>query len=199
MIRLYRMAPDVTVLGPGRRFCLWVQGCTRRCPGCMSPETWDPAGGTPWQEEALAARILDFDFDGVTISGGEPFLQAGPLARLLQLLRARRDTGVIVYTGFTLPQLRQMHDPQVAALLAATDLLIDGPYRQELDDDGALRGSSNQQARLLTDRYAGLPDTGFGRARQREQQWQVDDQGVLFIGLRHCGDPPRNTGKEYLP
>lgn len=196
MIRLYRMAPDVTVLGPGRRFCLWVQGCDRHCHGCMSPETWDPAGGTLWQEEALAAQMLRFDFEGVTISGGEPFLQASSLARLLQLLRAERDIGVIVYTGFELEQLRGLRDSSVDALLAMTDLLIDGPYQQELDDDGALRGSSNQKARLLTERYAGLPENGFGQIGHREQQWQIDEQGILIIGLRHPGTPPWKAEKE---
>ena len=196
MIRLYRMAPEVTVLGPGRRFCLWVQGCVRRCPGSMSPETWDLEGGTLWREEAVAAQMLRFDFEGVTISGGEPFLQAGPLARLLQLLRAERDTGVIIYTGFTLTQLHGLHNPATDALLAMTDMLIDGPYRQELDDDGALRGSSNQQARLLTNRYADIPASEFGQPGRRKQQWQVDDQGLLFIGLRRYGDPPRNKEKE---
>lgn len=189
MIRLYRMAPDVHTLGPGNRFCLWVQGCARHCPGCMSPETWDPQGGTLWQEEDLARKIGQFAFEGLTISGGEPFLQPGPLARLVSLLRAGRDMGVLVYTGFTLEELRARQDPDTDAFLAQIDLLVDGPYRQDLDDDGAVRGSANQRAICLSDRYAAWVQDDFGVPGQRSQQVQIDEMGVLLIGLRHHKDP----------
>lgn len=188
MIRLYRMAPDVHTLGPGNRFCLWVQGCARHCPGCMSPETWDPEGGTLWTEEELARRIGQFEFEGLTISGGEPFLQPGALARLVRLLRTGRDMGVLVYTGFTLEELRARHDPDTDAFLAQIDLLVDGPYREELDDDGALRGSSNQRALCLSKRYEARVKDWFGIPGQRRQQVQIDEMGVLLIGLRHHKD-----------
>lgn len=184
MIRVYRMAPDVRTLGPGSRFCLWVQGCSRHCPGCMSPETWDPQGGTLWREEDLARKIGRFAFEGITISGGEPFLQPGPLATLLGLLRAGRDMGVMVYTGFTLEELRARQDPDTDAFLEQIDLLVDGPYQEALDDDGALRGSSNQRAICLSDRYAAGLGDWFGKAGQRRQQVQIDEMGVLRIGLR---------------
>ena len=183
MIRLCRVAPDVRTLGPGVRFCVWVQGCPRRCPGCMSPETQPLDGGEWIDEETLVARMRPFDFEGLTISGGEPILQSPGLLRLILLLRAERDAGVILYTGYTLEELKSKGDPDVLALLGQVDALIDGPYIQALDDDGALRGSSNQRIHFFTDRYRAL-EAAFGVPGAREQQMQIDDQGVLIIGLR---------------
>lgn len=102
---------------------------------------------------ALAMEIKMSRPDGLTISGGEPFLQAEMLSELLRLLKKGMncDVGVIVYTGYTLEELQRM--PFAQGLLEQTDLLIDGPYVQELDDGLSLRGSSNQRVIPLTDRY----------------------------------------------
>ncbi len=184
MIRLYRLAPDVRTLGPGVRFCIWVQGCKRGCPGCMSRETWDMDGGFLMDEEELVDRMLEFEFEGITISGGEPMLQCAALGRMICLLRQKRDVGVIVYTGYRMEQLRDRQDPDCEALLSQIDLLIDGEYAEALDDGGALRGSSNQRAWYLTDRYREEAGQIFGLPGKREQQLQIDDQGVFWIGLR---------------
>ena len=86
----------VTVLGPGRRIGLWVQGCTIDCKGCVSQDTW-PQDAT----KAIAVRDLvawckrtaGDALDGVTISGGEPFEQPDGLRALLAGLRAWRRVG----------------------------------------------------------------------------------------------------------
>lgn len=187
MIRLARIAPDVETLGPGVRFCIWVQGCKRGCRGCMSRETWDMAGGYLMDEAELAARMLEFPFEGITISGGEPMLQCAALSRLIRLLREKRDVGVIVYTGYRMEELRAMSDPDCDRLLSQIDLMIDGEYIEEQDDDGALRGSANQRAWHLTGRYRAGMDGLFGKIGAREQQLQIDEQGVLWIGLREKG------------
>ena len=151
VIYLHMKEPCVVTLGPGRRFAVWVQGCDRRCPGCTAPDAWDMQAGDPISVSALATEIALSDAEGLTISGGEPFLQAEPLARMIAAVRRRRDMGVIVYTGFTLEELRGRPDAQ--ALLAQTDLLIDGPYIHEKDDGLSLRGSSNQRVIPITRRY----------------------------------------------
>lgn len=149
---LHMRQRGVTTLGPGSRYGIWVSGCNRGCPGCVAPDSHDMTKGTPIETGALAWDILLAESDGLTISGGEPFLQAEALAELVRTVRRRQDLGVIVYTGFLLEELQQM--PGAAALLEQTDLLIDGPYIQELDDGLSLRGSSNQRVHLLTPRYA---------------------------------------------
>ena len=140
------------VLGPGVRYALWVQGCEKRCPGCTAPDAWNMEAGTPVKTAALAWEIALSGADGLTISGGEPFLQAGELSEMIDIIRRKRDMGVIVYTGFLYEELLEREDAR--ALLERTDLLIDGPYIRELDDGKSLRGSSNQRVIPLTDRYA---------------------------------------------
>ena len=90
---------------------------------------------------------------GVTFSGGEPFLQAEELA---QVALAARQLGwnVATYTGFTYEELLDLgskgrlgsNDSGVNSLLFATDILIDGRYvREERDASLPFRGSANQR------------------------------------------------------
>ncbi len=151
-IRVYQREPEIYTLGPGRRYCLWVQGCDRRCPGCVSAPSRDREGGTLMTTGALSLEIRLSGAEGLTISGGEPFLQAEALTELLQSLHETvPDMGVIVYTGYTLEQLHEV--PFADGLLQYIDLLIDGPYLQEQDDGKSLRGSSNQRVIPLSQRY----------------------------------------------
>ena len=147
-IRIHAVETNITTLGPGRRFGIWVQGCDRKCPGCMSPETWNPKGGTLYNTSELAEMFLHSGCDGITISGGEAFLQPDALA---EVIRLSGNPGVIIYTGFLYEELLLRQD--AAPLLAVCDLLIDGAFIQKLQDGKNLRGSSNQRALPLTDRY----------------------------------------------
>lgn len=148
MLRLYQRVTGITTLGPYVRYGLWVQGCTRACPGCISPEAQDPDGGYDWPVEALAREILETEgIEGITVSGGEPFLQQEALVRLIRRIRQEKDLGVILYTGFTYPEIA------LTELAELADAIIDGPYLQEKNDGRSLRGSSNQRRILITDRY----------------------------------------------
>ena len=146
--------------GPGLRLTIFTQGCPHDCPGCHNPETHPVNGGSFHTLDELVARYRENPLlAGVTFSGGEPFLQAGALAELAARIHALGGT-VITYTGFVFEDLaaRALKDAAVAALLDATDLLIDGPYIKALRSlDIAWRGSSNQRlldrelrARLLS-------------------------------------------------
>ena len=173
LIRVAQREPVVHSLGPGSRYCLWVQGCNRACPGCVTPMSRAMEGGYTMTVGALAAEIALTMPDGITISGGEPFLQAEALAELLRKVREefRCDVNVIVYTGYLLEELQKL--PEAAALLQQTDLLIDGPSVQELDDGKSLRGSSNQRVIPLTERLAGEEVLSlYGReGRETEYFW----------------------------
>lgn len=183
IIRIHHTARRVRVLGPGVRYVVWVQGCPRGCPGCISPGAQDPAGGEERSVAALAEDILAVpDIEGVTISGGEPFLQAAALADLIDRIRARRDLGVIIYTGYVLEELQSGAVPHADDLLARTDLLVDGPYVEALNDDGALRGSSNQRAIPLTPRYA-QDAVSYGAPGERKVELGVSDDGVFLSGV----------------
>jgi len=183
MLRIHYHAARVKSLGPGSRFVLWTQGCPRRCPGCVAPEAQDVSGGKLVSVEEMVTRILRYkDAEGLTISGGEPFMQAGALCALIEGVRTQRDMGVIVYTGYTIEELREMNDGDVNALLGMIDLLIDGPYIEDRNDDRTLRGSDNQRIICLTERYAGDLDC-YGREDTRALEYRLTENGFFVIGI----------------
>ncbi|MQA94843.1 MAG: 4Fe-4S cluster-binding domain-containing protein [Streptosporangiales bacterium] len=146
--------------GPGLRSAVWTQGCSIRCPGCFNPHTWSPRGGEPVTPEELAGRVRaaaqEHGVEGVTLLGGEPFDQAGPLA--VVAARVRGDgLSVMTFTGHVLEDLRSAGRADYDALLDATDLLVDGPYRADLPErERPWVGSANQRFHHLTPRYADL-------------------------------------------
>lgn len=91
-------------------------------------------GGFSADTKQLAEEILQSGRHGLTISGGEPFLQAKALADLIQEVRKKTDLGVMIYTGFTLEELQEADNPDYNLLLEQCDLLVDGPYIDELND-----------------------------------------------------------------
>lgn len=152
-IRIFDICREGThVLGPGNRYVIWVQGCDKNCPGCITPESRNVNGGTEIKIEYLAADIImSRHIDGITISGGEPFMQAEALSGLLDIvIAARPELTVIVYSGYLYEHLKSRTTHQ--ALLDRTDILIDGPYIKDLNDNLGIRGSSNQNVISLTPR-----------------------------------------------
>lgn len=142
------------VNGPGWRAAVWVQGCTIRCPGCFNPDTHPHVARQLWDPERLADELLRGDVEGVTILGGEPFEQAAACAALARRVRRAGKT-IVTYSGYTTSDLRASTLPEVLALLAATDLLIAGPYIAVARNDGrGWHGSTNQELVFLTDRYS---------------------------------------------
>ena len=170
-------------LGPGVRSVVWVQGCLLHCPGCVAPE-WIPRKQARLIEpEALAAELLADDaVTGLTLSGGEPMLQAGALAAMVRAARELRDISVLCFTGYRLAELRERPPaPGVAGLLGQLDALIDGPYVAAANDGQGLRGSSNQVVHPLTGRLA---DAGEALAHgPRTAEIRVRDQSLLLVGV----------------
>jgi anaerobic ribonucleoside-triphosphate reductase activating protein len=146
-IRIAGIVPESVVDGPGLRAVIFAQGCSHLCPGCHNPQTWDMQGGTSWEVEQLVAQIKKIKLiTGVTFSGGEPFEQAPAFAQLAKDLRPL-GFNILTYTGYTFEEiLAQKQEPGWLELLQNTDLLIDGPFLQELKDlNLPFRGSKNQR------------------------------------------------------
>lgn len=145
-IKIAGVVNDSIVDGEGFRFAIFTQGCMHNCPGCHNPQTHDLNGGYTADTDELFEQICENPLlSGVTFSGGEPFLQPAPLAELGVKIH-QRNLNITVFTGYTLEQLVNMHDSYVDALLAQTDVLIDGPFIQSLRDISLVfRGSSNQR------------------------------------------------------
>jgi anaerobic ribonucleoside-triphosphate reductase activating protein len=160
--------PCTEVEGPGRRAALWVQCCDKRCPGCCNPNFLPFATRKLRPARQIAADLADaaknFQIEGVTFLGGEPMLQAVGLISVAEQA-SQLGLSVMVFTGYTVDELEALRLPGVSALLALTDVLVDGPYVAR-QPDRARRwiGSTNQRVHYLSKRYDSriecLPDWG---------------------------------------
>ena len=156
VLSVAQVVPVTEAEGPGVRFALWFQGCPLRCPGCCNPEMLPFEGGeaVPLAEAVgrLRAAAAAHDLEGITLLGGEPLAHAAGAAALARAAH-RLGLTVMVFSGFTLEEARQLPDPAVADLLAETDILVDGPYRRDLPESRRRWiGSSNQRVHFLSDR-----------------------------------------------
>lgn len=129
-IRLYGLVTDSIVDGPGYRTSIFTQGCPHHCPGCHNPESHAPDGGTVWTLDDVEKKFSDNPLlNGITLSGGEPFLQPAACAELARRAH-QKGLNVWTYTGYLYEKLLEMAktDAAVGALLDATDVLVDGPF-----------------------------------------------------------------------
>lgn len=155
MLDIYKIITNTQVEGPGKRFCIWTQGCKRHCLGCFARETWDFGCGQKYSVEQLyeLIKLEKGNIEGVTFLGGEPFEQAKELAKLAQLIKGE-GLSVVCFTGYKLEELEQKKDLNINKLLGFIDLLIDGEFEQEkFDISRPWIGSSNQRYHFLTDFY----------------------------------------------
>ena len=147
-MRIAGLVEESIVDGPGFRMAVFAQGCHIHCPGCHNPETHDPDGGREADTEDMIARMRQNPLlDGITLTGGGPFLQ--PEACLM-LARAAHAQGLNVwaYSGQTLEQLLALRAerPFLGELLEEIDVLVDDPFLLERRTlDLRFRGSDNQR------------------------------------------------------
>jgi len=198
-LRLSRMHYPVKVLGFGSRIGIWTQGCSIGCKGCISQDTWDAAGGVATTVDQVIAKCESWvdrgqPFDGITISGGEPFDQPEALRELLEgidewLGSRRPEIDVLCYSGYRQSRLEAEHQ----AVLAHLDALIPSPYIAAKAPGGRWRGSSNQPMLFLSElgreRYQSQGSTVAHS--EPEVQFVVDDDAIWFIGVPRPGDMQR--------
>jgi len=143
-VRIHRLLPASRVNGPGIRFVLWVQGCSRRCSGCFNPATHDHQGGYEAEVSEIVGQIPFSEVSGITVSGGEPFEQPEELEALLEET-GQRGLNRLVYTGFTYEELKKQGSRMVERCLSLIDILIDGAYVKEMPPYMPWTGSANQR------------------------------------------------------
>ena len=191
-LRIGYVWPTTEALGPGIRYAIWVQGCNKRCFRCASPNLQPEEGGHWTDSQELADAICQTsDINGISISGGEPLLQAEALTELLcEVRRQRPELTVILFTGYKLEQIRTEAGQE---LLKYVDLLIDGEYIDELNQDNiGLRGSSNQRQHFLTDRLRPYEKEITQGGRRREMH-MMSPYEMLTIGIAPRRMPPINN------
>lgn len=161
LLNIHGFLEETKVNGPGVRALVVTQGCHHACKNCQNPETWDlNVLGEMISPYDLAKRILkNPKHEGVTYSGGEPFLQAKGLQEVSKIIREERGLTTVCYSGYTYSELTGDDPPPDAALfLGQIDLLIDGRYVDGLKTNefgaGMFRGSSNQKLWWLNPVFA---------------------------------------------
>lgn len=142
--------PFMFVDGEGVRCSLYVSGCLFACEGCFNRATWSFRYGTPYTaelEERILTDLAQPYVQGLTLLGGEPFLNTGVCLTLARRVRAEfGDTKDIwSWTGYTYEDLL-LDSADKLELLGHLDVLVDGPFDESLKDLRLqFRGSSNQR------------------------------------------------------
>lgn len=139
--------------GPYERYCIWFQGCIRRCLGCFNPKTHDLENGKKIKILTLINDILKIkeNIEGITISGGEPLLQIKGLINLLMEIRKKTNLGIILLTGFEKNELISLKEYKT--LVKLIDCIVYGPFVLEKKVNYGLVGSSNKRFIFSTERY----------------------------------------------
>ena len=168
-IRLASTLHDSIVDGPGLRYVIFTQGCIHHCLGCHNPSTHSLNGGYFVDIDDIYRDIMSNPLlDGVTISGGEPFLQIQPLLMLFRLLK-QQYIHIMIYSGYTFEEI--VYDDEKKKLLSFCDVLVDGKFILALKNrDLIYRGSSNQR----------IIDIQSSLKENRVIEYQVSKDGQLL-------------------
>ena len=170
-ICIHAFTPYSSVNGPGERSVLHFQGCRFSCPGCFNPETHAMDQGRVESIDSVL-NWIPVDVEGVTISGGEPFLQREALLQLVSSIKEKGYT-VVVFSGYYLHEIQKLE--YGLDILSYVDVLIDGRFDQELKSQSSLHGSDNQNIHLFTNRY------NRSDFNNREVEFTIDLNGEIQI------------------
>jgi anaerobic ribonucleoside-triphosphate reductase activating protein len=183
LMQIERVFYPVRTLGYGTRIGMWTIGCPHACFNCSNSELWV---ANPTKEISLDRLFAMFasikqPIDGLTITGGEPFAQPEALHELVRRFIAEYSDDILIYSGYTLEELKAQNSFTVNGILEKIAVLIDGKYIEALNDNRPLRGSANQQVHILNEKYrARYENLLTGR---RTVQTVFHGENVLSIGI----------------
>jgi len=142
----HNITKDDMLNGDGLRVVLWTSGCTHCCDGCQNPQTWEVASGIEFDEAAEKElfEALDKEYiSGITFSGGDPLhpFNREEVLRLAKKVKTElKNKTTWLYTGFLWEEVKDKIE------LAYIDVLVDGEFKKELNDNNLKWvGSSNQR------------------------------------------------------
>lgn len=183
-----------TSLGPGKRYVIWVQGCEKRCIGCINPAGWDKNGGYQRTVDEIISAIKECkELTGITISGGEPFLQFEELSEIVKRISCETNLDIMIYTGFQFEEIKERFGVEFEKIKEKIDILIDGEYIREQNTGSMYRGSDNQRIFFLTDKYRDYSEKILS-SKNRTFSFQIGENGeVYFVGI-----PPVGFYEEFL-
>jgi len=140
--------------GPGERAVLWLQGCPFKCPGCYNPDLRDPIDGHDVPVTDLIEWVESLNnIEGISISGGEPTEQIASLISFIYLIKEKTSLSILLYSGRTIEDIIAL--PMGKDLVSLIDVLIDGPYNQDMaNPEGQWPSSLNQKIHFISGRYS---------------------------------------------
>lgn len=182
-IRIYRYLSKTKAEGPGIRACIWVQGCSRHCHGCMAPQTWDYNEGYIEDTATIIKKIINTSgLEGVTFVGGEPFDQAQALYEIAREVKKSGLT-VITFTGYLKEEIESMENEYCKKLMNISDILIDGPFVESKKDfSRPWVGSLNQRYFFMTEKYKNLD---LSKYKNKIEVRLENDGTVQLNGMGH--------------
>lgn len=159
--QLNRIQYPVYNLGKGKRIGIWVQGCSLACKGCISHTLKTKAGGKEINIEYLVQKIVKVKqyFNGITITGGEPFQQYRQLIAFCAWLKQKTGMEIYVFSGYYLEELYIKFPDKL--FLKYIDYLLDGRYEKDKHDNQNVRGSRNQKLYKFEKNEAVLQNSFF--------------------------------------
>ena len=193
--RVHSIQSMGTLDGPGVRFVVFLQGCPLRCHCCHNPDTWALDGGKVYSAKELVTRALRFreyfgEEGGVTVSGGEPLLQADFVAEFFKLchhadLNTCLDTSGCVLT------------PSVKALLSHTDrVLLDIKYTTD-EEYRTYVGCGIETPLAFLDYLEG---EGIATTLRQVTIPSINDRDEQILALKEIAESHKNVDKvELLP
>lgn len=172
--RIYKILKHTKVEGPGTRYCIWFQGCSRHCKGCWAKATWNFNGGKEYEADDILKDILNTkNIEGVTFLGGEPFEQPQVIKYLSENIQ-HANLSVICFTGNKIEYLQK----QYPNILKHIDLLIDGEFDEtQKDFSRPWVGSKNQRYHFLSSRY----NEEILKQYKNKIEVNVQKNGLIFI------------------
>ena len=152
MSRYNTIIPNDIVNGEGVCTSFFVQGCPHHCLGCFNEETWDFHGGKEYMESTKWDIIKAIGANGIqrnfSVLGGEPLAPQNQqmTAEVIDAVRhAYPKIKIFLWTGYNFTDLQLHLTEELKKIFSSIDVIIDGPFKEELKDISLkLRGSSNQ-------------------------------------------------------
>ncbi|WP_186578109.1 anaerobic ribonucleoside-triphosphate reductase activating protein [Aquibacillus kalidii] len=149
-MKIMNIIHDSVVDGPGLRTVIFLAGCPHFCKGCHNPASWNIRNGTEVTVDNVLQEVRSNELCNVTLSGGEPFMQAKEVSQLANKIK-QLNKNIWIYSGYTYEQLVNSNDPFKLELLKECDVLVDSPFiLAERDLSLQFRGSKNQRIIDLT-------------------------------------------------
>jgi anaerobic ribonucleoside-triphosphate reductase activating protein len=189
--RLNKIQYPVYNLGEGKRIGIWVQGCSLGCKGCVNKTLWNKKGGKNVPVVDLFNWVVSLckDFDGITISGGEPFQQYEQLMVFLHMVKTKTRLTVHCFSGYYLSELQELFPDKI--FLKYIDTLVDGRYIQEKHENRNLKGSANQSIYKFIDE---VPLKQIMTDVSNKWSVNINEEGRIYMS----GIPRKNELKKVV-